>query len=126
MFCIIISVAYLGHSLISFLLLESTKKSFGQRVSNVIVDVYNLLTHGCEAVWYEVESRRNFFEKYARDNKFDPLKAENWYKQPRDRILATKGTRSVIYYHNNSVSKALIDLFPDIGLEMSKFQRCMF
>lgn len=27
----------------------------------------------------------------------------------------------VLFYHNGSVSQALIDLFPEIGLEKSKF-----
>ena len=33
----------------------------------------------------------------------------------------------MLFYHNSSVASALIELFPKIGLEKSKFRfRCMF
>eukprot|EP00026_Physarum_polycephalum_P001474 Phypoly_transcript_01476.p1 GENE.Phypoly_transcript_01476~~Phypoly_transcript_01476.p1 ORF type:complete len:889 (+),score=81.31 Phypoly_transcript_01476:156-2669(+) len=67
------------------------------------------------------EVRRNFFEKYAKLYRFDPLVAENWYRQPAYRILAVKGAKRVISFHNNSVSKALATLFPKIGFDPSKF-----
>lgn len=38
----------------------------------------------------KVENRRGFFEKYARDNHFDPYSPENWYHQPFSRILTMK------------------------------------
>lgn len=31
-----------------------------------------------------------------------------------------KGARTVLFYHDNSISKALIDLFPNIGLDKAK------
>jgi hypothetical protein len=34
--------------------------------------------------------RRAFFEKYAKENGFDPLQAANWYLQPTEKIMATK------------------------------------
>ena len=39
-----------------------------------------------------------------------------------------KGIQSVIAYHNNSISKTLVDLYPAIGLDRSKFKthKCMF
>eukprot|EP00026_Physarum_polycephalum_P012597 Phypoly_transcript_12920.p1 GENE.Phypoly_transcript_12920~~Phypoly_transcript_12920.p1 ORF type:complete len:356 (+),score=59.55 Phypoly_transcript_12920:23-1069(+) len=73
-----------------------------------------------QSLWEKIDARRKFFENYAKDHGFDPLKPENWYKQPRDKILATKGANKVISYHGISISKALLDLFPQIGLDKSK------
>lgn len=42
----------------------------------------------------KAENRRSLFEKYAEENEFDPLIPENWYSQPRNKILAYK-----VYYH---------------------------
>eukprot|EP00026_Physarum_polycephalum_P003664 Phypoly_transcript_03677.p1 GENE.Phypoly_transcript_03677~~Phypoly_transcript_03677.p1 ORF type:complete len:748 (+),score=79.94 Phypoly_transcript_03677:247-2244(+) len=66
---------------------------------------------------YSIENRRKFFENYAREHGFDPLVAENWYKQSREKLMSRKGARRVIHCHNNSIDQALIDLFPDIGLD---------
>lgn len=38
----------------------------------------------------DIEFRKKFFESYAQDNGFDPLIAENWYLQPRPKIMAYK------------------------------------
>ena len=39
-------------------------------------------------------------------------------------LTFVKGANRVISYHDNSVTTALLELFPDIGLERTKFQ-CM-
>eukprot|EP00026_Physarum_polycephalum_P001621 Phypoly_transcript_01623.p1 GENE.Phypoly_transcript_01623~~Phypoly_transcript_01623.p1 ORF type:complete len:1048 (-),score=160.89 Phypoly_transcript_01623:116-2998(-) len=70
--------------------------------------------------WQKVETRRQFFENYAKDNDFDPLVPENWYSQPRDIIMTIKGAYSIVSYHG-TLPDALIDLFPNIGLEKSRF-----
>lgn len=31
-----------------------------------------------------------FFENFAHENSFDPLVADNWYAQPREKMLALK------------------------------------
>eukprot|EP00026_Physarum_polycephalum_P005007 Phypoly_transcript_05033.p1 GENE.Phypoly_transcript_05033~~Phypoly_transcript_05033.p1 ORF type:complete len:665 (+),score=73.56 Phypoly_transcript_05033:296-1996(+) len=74
-----------------------------------------------KASWKEIENRRQFFEKYARERGFDPLVPENWYSQPYDQIETIKGAARVLYYHNYKFSRALLDLFPNIGLEETKF-----
>eukprot|EP00026_Physarum_polycephalum_P002873 Phypoly_transcript_02882.p1 GENE.Phypoly_transcript_02882~~Phypoly_transcript_02882.p1 ORF type:complete len:833 (+),score=72.23 Phypoly_transcript_02882:121-2619(+) len=71
--------------------------------------------------WDSEYTRRDFFEKYARENGFDPRDAENWHAQSRSNILASKGALRVISYHEGKVSRALLDLFPDIGLDETKF-----
>eukprot|EP00026_Physarum_polycephalum_P002627 Phypoly_transcript_02635.p1 GENE.Phypoly_transcript_02635~~Phypoly_transcript_02635.p1 ORF type:complete len:741 (+),score=93.71 Phypoly_transcript_02635:157-2379(+) len=71
--------------------------------------------------WHTKDLRRRFFEKYARVYKFDPLNPEHWYNQPRDQIMSFKKAVSVMTHYNNNVSRALMDLFPDIGIVKSKF-----
>jgi hypothetical protein len=40
--------------------------------------------------WPVVENRRKVFELFAEENGFDPLQAENWYSQSRDKLLSIK------------------------------------
>ena len=49
---------------------------------------YNLIF--VVAVWQDIANRRQFFEKYAKTNGFDPLVPENWYYQSRRKILEAK------------------------------------
>jgi hypothetical protein len=72
-------------------------------------------------MWDDEANRRKFFENYASANDFDPLVPDNWYAQPRDKITSYKGAAEVLSFYNRSVSAALIALFPDIGIESSKF-----
>ena len=96
--------------------------------------------------WDTLESRRAFFVRYAKENGFDPFNPLGWYSQPLGRIRAirvylcfflllllsssisshsctqigTQGVEGIIRYHG-SVKQALLDLFPSIGLDSSKF-----
>jgi len=67
-------------------------------------------------------SRRNFFEEYAVEQGFDPLNPKNWYSQSVHKISSKKGAQTVIMHYRNNLSRALLDIFPDIGLEDSKFR----
>jgi hypothetical protein len=40
-------------------------------------------------MWGNIENRKKFFEKFAKENFFDPLIPENWYSQPKQ-IMDTK------------------------------------
>ena len=39
-------------------------------------------------MWSDPETRRNFFEKYAKNNDFNPLLPANWYSQSKAQIMA--------------------------------------
>lgn len=89
--------------------------------------------------WKKPENRRKFFVDYANKNNFDPLVPSNWYSIKVDDVSAEKvlvpfissinsfikielqGGSSALMYHNNSVVTALAQLFPNIGLDKSKF-----
>eukprot|EP00026_Physarum_polycephalum_P000813 Phypoly_transcript_00814.p1 GENE.Phypoly_transcript_00814~~Phypoly_transcript_00814.p1 ORF type:complete len:797 (+),score=105.00 Phypoly_transcript_00814:1557-3947(+) len=71
-------------------------------------------------LWKVAENRRKFFENFAKEHGFDPLSSEAWYSQPSEKILSAKGATQVLYYYNLSISRALISLFPEIGLNKSK------
>jgi hypothetical protein len=93
-------------------------------------------------MWHYQRYRRKFFEDYAKENGLEPCNPDNWYLQAKEKIMARKvsfsltlintlfdvdhhftinlqGARKVIAYHGNSISKALLDLFPNIGLDKS-------
>eukprot|EP00026_Physarum_polycephalum_P002046 Phypoly_transcript_02050.p1 GENE.Phypoly_transcript_02050~~Phypoly_transcript_02050.p1 ORF type:complete len:789 (+),score=103.44 Phypoly_transcript_02050:501-2867(+) len=71
--------------------------------------------------WRKTHKRRRFFEIFAEKNDFDPLVPENWYSQAKSKILSEEGAHTVLFYHFGSVSRALVDLFPEIGLQRSGF-----
>lgn len=105
-----------------------------------ILRTLNLIIIGS---WHNKDSRRDFFEEYALDSGFDPLDPECWYLESRGNILKkkvwknmmpsyflfliiAKGAFQVMAYHDNSFKTALLDLFPDIGLDTSKIWSRMF
>lgn len=67
---------------------------FQQRIQFFYYFYISLVCYGIyvyfSASWVGEDSRRKFFERYAKENKFDPLIADNWYSQPRDKLLASK------------------------------------
>jgi hypothetical protein len=88
------------------------------------------------------EIRKDFFEKYELDNKFDPLIPANWYNLAQQKIISIKVKPFFVFFicfvylflkylqgantmdhSDNSTPKAL-DLLPDIGLEMQRFWKC--
>jgi len=40
--------------------------------------------------WVDINNRRDFFEKYAKEKGFDPLHSSLWYLQPKSQIMAQK------------------------------------
>eukprot|EP00026_Physarum_polycephalum_P000368 Phypoly_transcript_00368.p1 GENE.Phypoly_transcript_00368~~Phypoly_transcript_00368.p1 ORF type:complete len:1106 (+),score=136.69 Phypoly_transcript_00368:1680-4997(+) len=72
-----------------------------------------------------MKTRRAFFLKFAKAKDFDPLEPENWYKCSKKAILRTPGARNILFYHNNLISQALLDLFPKIGLDKVLFKKNM-
>jgi len=67
--------------------------------------------------WNDAANRKKFFEDYAKANGFDPLDPINWYSRPLSAIKLVKGASEVIAHHGHSVRKALVSLFPNIGLQ---------
>ena len=57
------------------------------------------------AIWYNIRNRRGFFERYAKENEFDPLRPENWNKQSRERIMAQKVCFHQIKQKQRGISK---------------------
>lgn len=49
--------------------------------------------------WSEVASRRSFFERYAKENDFDPLLPENWYSRPVDHIMCQRVSFLYLCYY---------------------------
>eukprot|EP00026_Physarum_polycephalum_P004438 Phypoly_transcript_04457.p1 GENE.Phypoly_transcript_04457~~Phypoly_transcript_04457.p1 ORF type:complete len:692 (+),score=126.44 Phypoly_transcript_04457:282-2078(+) len=65
---------------------------------------------------------RKFFDAFARARNLDPLKPESWYSVTAAQIEAVKHGYAVVKHYNRSVSSMLMDTYPDIGLEKSKFR----
>lgn len=58
-----------------------------------LLSIYCLIDY----LWRHEENRREFFVKYAEQNGFDPLVAENWYNQSSKSILSVKVSYIAIY-----------------------------
>jgi len=71
--------------------------------------------------WTYARNRRAFFDELARKHGFDPHVPENWYSLGKDIVLEDKRALSILDFYSQSLSKALIDVYPDIDLEISKF-----
>lgn len=94
-----------------------------------------LITIGLGHYWANVQLRRKFFEKFAKEHQFDPLVASSWYSITEEQIMESevcpslspfletmtniqfKNAISVLSYYNKNFKKALTSLFPEIGLE---------
>eukprot|EP00026_Physarum_polycephalum_P002189 Phypoly_transcript_02194.p1 GENE.Phypoly_transcript_02194~~Phypoly_transcript_02194.p1 ORF type:complete len:921 (+),score=154.23 Phypoly_transcript_02194:106-2868(+) len=73
--------------------------------------------------WKSLDNCRKFFHDYAKNNGFDPLIASNWYNVTFQDLKEHKGSRSILFYHNFSLKRALQWVYPDIGLDPSLFQQ---
>jgi len=72
--------------------------------------------------WQNAINRRKFFEDFAHSKGFDPLIPENWYAIPMEQIQHIKGASTIYQYYKNNI-QALVSLFPDIGLDKTKFEK---
>eukprot|EP00026_Physarum_polycephalum_P002272 Phypoly_transcript_02278.p1 GENE.Phypoly_transcript_02278~~Phypoly_transcript_02278.p1 ORF type:complete len:919 (+),score=129.98 Phypoly_transcript_02278:81-2837(+) len=70
--------------------------------------------------WGVVSNRYNYLLKYAEKKGLDPLKAQTWYSLSLDEALQEKEVNAVISYYDHSFRKALLHLFPNIGLDSNK------
>ena len=78
-------IGYVCHSQYIFRFLVSS--SFLPRFFLVLLLILTLLYSD---MWDGEIKRRKFFENYARANDFDPLAADSWYAQPKDKIMSYK------------------------------------
>eukprot|EP00026_Physarum_polycephalum_P001147 Phypoly_transcript_01148.p1 GENE.Phypoly_transcript_01148~~Phypoly_transcript_01148.p1 ORF type:complete len:746 (+),score=87.76 Phypoly_transcript_01148:82-2319(+) len=70
--------------------------------------------------WREAKNTRAFLDNFAKDNQFDPLIAENWYKVSTIALKKAKGRGILKYY--KSLARALIHLYPEVEFQFRKFQ----
>lgn len=66
-------------------------------------------------------THRQFFDQFARKHYFDALQPQNWYRVPRNTILAATGANSILARYGGSHIDALLHVYPSIGLAESKF-----
>eukprot|EP00026_Physarum_polycephalum_P010489 Phypoly_transcript_10653.p1 GENE.Phypoly_transcript_10653~~Phypoly_transcript_10653.p1 ORF type:complete len:428 (-),score=54.41 Phypoly_transcript_10653:8-1153(-) len=65
---------------------------------------------------------RGYLEYLARKMGFDPLISENWYNVPRQEFTQHWPVRRYMdKHHAGSWAKALVSLFPELNLEISRF-----
>eukprot|EP00026_Physarum_polycephalum_P002865 Phypoly_transcript_02874.p1 GENE.Phypoly_transcript_02874~~Phypoly_transcript_02874.p1 ORF type:complete len:846 (+),score=138.45 Phypoly_transcript_02874:54-2591(+) len=71
--------------------------------------------------WLSIDNRRQFLLRFAEQEGFDPYVAENWYSVSQDQLLNQKGGRSFLSNYSNSPFFPAMHLFPEIGLDVTKF-----
>eukprot|EP00026_Physarum_polycephalum_P009775 Phypoly_transcript_09911.p1 GENE.Phypoly_transcript_09911~~Phypoly_transcript_09911.p1 ORF type:complete len:388 (-),score=61.92 Phypoly_transcript_09911:195-1190(-) len=72
------------------------------------------------------KNMRTHLENLARLNGFDPLHPENWYQVTRQNFVQHREVRSILNYYGGSLTRALLDLFPELNLDVSKFATIPF
>eukprot|EP00026_Physarum_polycephalum_P002350 Phypoly_transcript_02356.p1 GENE.Phypoly_transcript_02356~~Phypoly_transcript_02356.p1 ORF type:complete len:908 (+),score=118.97 Phypoly_transcript_02356:113-2836(+) len=73
--------------------------------------------------WTDVKNRRALFTHIAQERGFDPFNPSNWYPVSIASLLNVKGAASIVQqYYGGSLAKGLLDMYPEIGLEESKFR----
>eukprot|EP00026_Physarum_polycephalum_P000218 Phypoly_transcript_00218.p2 GENE.Phypoly_transcript_00218~~Phypoly_transcript_00218.p2 ORF type:complete len:903 (-),score=85.00 Phypoly_transcript_00218:118-2826(-) len=71
--------------------------------------------------WANKNVQRDFFDSFARERGFDPLKPDNWYNVSYYALTEHKHAASIIA-HFGSMKSALVNIYPDINLNISKFR----
>eukprot|EP00026_Physarum_polycephalum_P001189 Phypoly_transcript_01190.p1 GENE.Phypoly_transcript_01190~~Phypoly_transcript_01190.p1 ORF type:complete len:754 (+),score=55.74 Phypoly_transcript_01190:1305-3566(+) len=72
--------------------------------------------------WTDLNNRRNFFVSAAKLHGLDPLLPDTWYTFPKSKLSSLKKFHSVIHYYPNcDHKKALMDVFPNIGIKEELF-----
>eukprot|EP00026_Physarum_polycephalum_P003756 Phypoly_transcript_03770.p1 GENE.Phypoly_transcript_03770~~Phypoly_transcript_03770.p1 ORF type:complete len:759 (+),score=109.95 Phypoly_transcript_03770:66-2279(+) len=69
----------------------------------------------------DVRNRRQWFDNFAKRNRFDPRVPSNWYSITSEKIFSEPGSRPVLRYHNNNYIRALVSLFPEVEFEKTQF-----
>jgi signal peptidase I len=67
------------------------------------------------------KNMRLFLEKFARSRNMDPLLPDTWYSIPRRAIESTKEGTTIMHYSKGGYVRALLKMFPEIGLDPVKF-----
>lgn len=100
--------------------------SYSTKYASVLTNyAFNSPLDRREYGYWTVDSNKNireFFNDFAaRNNLGDPLVPETWYSVSFNDIAQEKGGKTALLHYNSSVIKALMDIYPDIGLDPYKF-----
>jgi len=102
---------------------------FGDTLCKALLTVYPDIGLNVEKLnrnsnWENENDRRSFFIHFARENGFDPLDADHWYKISTKEIESKKGGPVILKaYYKGSLFGALKELFPTLQLVPYKFKR---
>eukprot|EP00026_Physarum_polycephalum_P008209 Phypoly_transcript_08288.p1 GENE.Phypoly_transcript_08288~~Phypoly_transcript_08288.p1 ORF type:complete len:377 (+),score=65.39 Phypoly_transcript_08288:81-1133(+) len=99
----------------------SIPNALSQLFPEVQFDESQFATLRCDNYWLPTQNRRRFFKDFALASAFDPLVAVNWYNVPKSAVLKTKGASSVLEFYKGNLPRALVCLFPEIGLNERRF-----
>eukprot|EP00026_Physarum_polycephalum_P002910 Phypoly_transcript_02919.p1 GENE.Phypoly_transcript_02919~~Phypoly_transcript_02919.p1 ORF type:complete len:813 (+),score=74.97 Phypoly_transcript_02919:109-2547(+) len=67
------------------------------------------------------ENVRIFFNNLAEKLEFDPLVPSNWYSIDTYTMRNELGGASILSHYSGSITRALLDVYPDIGLDETQF-----
>jgi len=70
--------------------------------------------------WKETSVQREFFDNLAKSKNFTPLDPDKWYSVTRVDVI-TAGGGGLLKYHNQSHIKAIVNIYPELNLQLRKF-----
>eukprot|EP00026_Physarum_polycephalum_P003134 Phypoly_transcript_03143.p1 GENE.Phypoly_transcript_03143~~Phypoly_transcript_03143.p1 ORF type:complete len:818 (+),score=151.04 Phypoly_transcript_03143:58-2511(+) len=75
--------------------------------------------------WKDPKTHKEIFDKFAANQNFDPLIPENWYPIQASKFNAEVKGSLLAEYYNGSLIKALMSVYPNIGLKETHFQQTL-
>jgi len=83
---------------------------------NIGLDVSKFSVFPC-GYFMDKANQKKIFDYFAQRSGFDPLIATNWYQVSPSKMYSVKGIRSIVNTHYGSLPKALLGVYPNIGLK---------
>eukprot|EP00026_Physarum_polycephalum_P003479 Phypoly_transcript_03491.p1 GENE.Phypoly_transcript_03491~~Phypoly_transcript_03491.p1 ORF type:complete len:593 (+),score=70.39 Phypoly_transcript_03491:636-2414(+) len=99
---------------------QDVLNNFGEQILDGNLEVPAVReSHGHWTV--EGDKTRKLLDEYAREQGLDPKDPETWYSMKGSDVLAAKGS-NVLHHYASSLSKAVLDIYPEIGLDSEQFK----
>jgi len=71
--------------------------------------------------WDSGSNRREFFDNFAKDRGFDPLRPDKWYLFSKEDVHRVEDGKVVLGYYEDSFIQALSQLYPKLRLDKNRF-----
>src|SRR3954453_24254129 len=79
--------------------------------------------HITSQFWKDIHNRRQYFDWLSRE--LDIQHFEDWYRVKVVEIKSKQGAHGMLSYYSDSLTKALVDVYPEFKWKLWKFSRTL-